>query len=218
MVVDYQKGKIYTLRSHQTDKVYVGSTCNPLRKRLYQHKDNYKRGENVSSRGLAQFDDCYIELYEAHPCQTKAELNRREGEIIRSIECVNKQIAGRTIHEWRADNHDTLKEKRTAYNKERKEEKKAYNKAYYEENRDEIKEKVKAYYEQHQEKHQQQMRAYSEQNRDKIKEYNKAYKEQNRDKIKEYNKAYQAQNREKIRECRRGYRERKREEKKIALE
>ena len=39
----YQNGKIYSIRSYQTDKVYIGSTCMPLAKRLYGHRQNYNR-------------------------------------------------------------------------------------------------------------------------------------------------------------------------------
>ena len=42
---DYQNGKIYCLRSHKTDLVYVGSTCQPLYKRLNEHKNYYKMYE-----------------------------------------------------------------------------------------------------------------------------------------------------------------------------
>jgi hypothetical protein len=39
---DYQNGKIYCIRSHKTDLIYVGSTCQPLSKRLGKHRDYYK--------------------------------------------------------------------------------------------------------------------------------------------------------------------------------
>ena len=34
--------------------------------------------------------------YENYPCENEEQLNKREGEIIREIGTVNKQIAGRT--------------------------------------------------------------------------------------------------------------------------
>ena len=45
-------------------------------------------------------EDCKIELIELCPCNSKEELLRREGDIIQSIPCVNKQIAGRTRKEY----------------------------------------------------------------------------------------------------------------------
>jgi predicted GIY-YIG superfamily endonuclease len=35
---DYQKGKIYKLWSPQGNEIYIGSTINPLAKRLGHHK------------------------------------------------------------------------------------------------------------------------------------------------------------------------------------
>jgi hypothetical protein len=94
-MVNYQKGKIYTIRSRNSDKVYVGSTCNELRKRFHGHKKKYKRwidgkGDYVSSYEVFKDGNCYIELLEKCPCNDKNELERREGQLIRSMECVNK--------------------------------------------------------------------------------------------------------------------------------
>ena len=114
--MEYHNGKIYVLRSHQTDDIYIGSTTSLLSKRLYGHKSNFKRWKNggkdnyVSSFELIKYDDCYIELLEKYSCDTKMELCRREGELIREMECVNKNVAGRTINEYRADNKEKLKE------------------------------------------------------------------------------------------------------------
>ena len=41
-----------------------------------------------------------MELHELYPCNTKQELNRREGEVIREIGTLNKYIAGRTKKEY----------------------------------------------------------------------------------------------------------------------
>ena len=45
-------------------------------------------------------DKFYIELYEMCKCDTKEELNKREGEIIRQIATMNMKIAGRTKKEY----------------------------------------------------------------------------------------------------------------------
>jgi hypothetical protein len=73
-------------------------------------------------------DNFYIELYEEYPCQTKEQLNKREGEIMREISTLNLRIAGRTFQEYREthkaekaetdkkykeNNKEVIKEKRT---------------------------------------------------------------------------------------------------------
>ena len=97
---DYKQGKIYSIRSYKTDKVYIGSTTQPLHKRLYEHKRHYNRWLNGkygcnSCYEIIKYGDAYIELVEYFDCKSKNELEKREGEIIRSIDCVNKMIAGR---------------------------------------------------------------------------------------------------------------------------
>ena len=102
----YKNGKIYTLRSHQTDKYYIGSTCLPLHKRLYKHKGHYKeytsgtRKSCPSSHEIIKHGDAYIELLEDCPCETKAQLLKREGELIREHKAsiVNKHIAGNCLN------------------------------------------------------------------------------------------------------------------------
>ena len=95
--MDYQKGQIYAIRSHQTDLIYIGSTCSPLYKRFYEHK---KKSNNRISKQITQYEDAYIELIEDFPCNSKKELNRREGQHMRNAEnCINKKIAGRYARE-----------------------------------------------------------------------------------------------------------------------
>ena len=111
-MVNYQNGKIYVLRSHKTDDIYIGSTTQSLYKRFYEHKKRYKNfyGEKNMRSGSKMFnyDDCYIELYELYPCNTKQELEQREGEIIRNENCINKRIEGRTQQEWNIDNREKV--------------------------------------------------------------------------------------------------------------
>ncbi len=103
----YHNGKIYTIRSHQTDKYYIGSTCDALHKRFYQHKQDLKRSNNgthhlVSSYEILKFNDCYIELLENFKCESKNELTKREGELIRlnRANAVNIRIDGQTKLEY----------------------------------------------------------------------------------------------------------------------
>ena len=102
---EYQNGKIYALRSHQTEDVYIGSTTQPLSLRFAGHK---MMRAKCTSLVMFQYPDVYIELIEAFPCKTKEELNKREGEVIRATNCVNKNIAGRTVKEWYRENRDRI--------------------------------------------------------------------------------------------------------------
>jgi hypothetical protein len=144
---DYTKGKVYCIRSYQTDDIYIGSTTQALSMRIGGHRANYKLYLNnkynyVTSFEIIQYDDCYIELIELCSCLSKEELCKREGEHIRLMHCVNKYIAGRTIKQYREDNKDELKE----YIKQYREEHKNELKQYRESNKDEIAERSKKYY------------------------------------------------------------------------
>jgi hypothetical protein len=161
--MDYKNGKIYTIRSYQTDDIYIGSTTQTLTKRLSKHKGDFKswkKGKRnyITSYELIKYDDVYIELLEVCPCSNKMELCRREGELIRSMDCINKNVAGRTPKEYKKENKEKIKEK---------------NKEYYQENKDKIKI---------------QMKEYVEANKEKVKEHKKKYVEANKEKINERGK------------------------------
>lgn len=146
MPINYQNSKIYVIRSHQTEKIYIGSTVNELRIRFQQHKSHYKtKIRNCSSFEIIKYDDCYIELYEKYPCNDKDELRKREGEIIRSLDCVNKYIAGRTANEYHKQNRDKILEKQKEYEKKNKEKIKQRKKKYYEKNPNKLLERKKYY-------------------------------------------------------------------------
>jgi hypothetical protein len=119
---DYQRSKIYTIRCRTDDTlIYVGSTTQSLAKRWGGHKvDSNRQGNNnrlIYTTINGEFDNWYIELYELYPCNCKEELCKREGEVIRLMGTLNKDIAGRTQQEWTADN----KEKVMGYNKKYRE-------------------------------------------------------------------------------------------------
>jgi len=120
----YENGKIYAIRSHQTDDIYIGSTTQPLYKRFSSHKANFKDKSYryVSVNELLKYDDVYIELLQGYCCDNKMELLKREGEFIRSMDCVNKRVAGRTHKEHYEDNKDKIKEQVKAYSEAHKEE------------------------------------------------------------------------------------------------
>ena len=116
----YQNGKIYTIRSPSTDKFYIGSTIEKyISNRFSKHKNKYKdylegKYHYMSSFDVIKLDNSYLELLELCPCNSKAELERREGQLIREhkLLCVNKNIAAQTKKEYRVNNAHHIKEYR----------------------------------------------------------------------------------------------------------
>ena len=151
--MDYKNGKIYQILNHINDEIYVGSTTQPLFKRLYEHKIACEHRNCNFYKLMKEFgtDNFYIELIEMYPCNSKEELNSREGHYIRERATLNKVIVGRSKKQWYEDNRDVIQEKRHTYYEEHTEEKKTYDKQRYEENKEFIKEKMKNYYEQNKE-------------------------------------------------------------------
>jgi len=111
---DYSKEKIYTIWcKYDTTLIYVGSTINPLYKRLGNHKDKSKlcSTRKIYSTINNDWENWYIELYELYPCVNIEELTKREGEIIRLIGNLNTVVVGRTHKEWRQDNKEYTKKR-----------------------------------------------------------------------------------------------------------
>ncbi len=159
---DYSLGKIYCIRSYQTDKIYIGSTCQEyLSSRFQQHK----RGR-TTSRILIDYGDAYIELLENFPCASKQELHKREGELIRihKNNCVNIGIPGRTRYEYWIDNKETITQQKKQYLIDNKEKVKDHRKQYYIDN----KEKLRQYNNDYQ-------KQYWIDNKEKLNEYKKQY-------------------------------------------
>ena len=98
----YNNSFIYTIRSPHTDKFYIGSTTQKLCKRFANHKSAYNLYVNnnlkscVTSFKIIELGDSYIELLEEMNCDSKIQLEIREGELIRLHKdlCINKNMAG----------------------------------------------------------------------------------------------------------------------------
>ncbi len=103
---DYSKSKIYTIRCKLDDTlIYVGATVQQLSVRYAEHKRHNRTSicKIVKEKFNNDWSQFYIELYENFSCNSKEELAKREGEIIRLIGTVNQCIAGRTREEWLED-------------------------------------------------------------------------------------------------------------------
>ena len=123
-------GKIYMIKSPQTNMCYIGSTKQTLEKRLKQHCNAYNVHNAdkpyCTAYEIIKFENPYITLLEEMQNVTKQELCRKEGEYIsNTLNCVNKIIAGRTKPEYYELNKDKIK---------------LYKKAYRETHKDKIKE------------------------------------------------------------------------------
>ena len=142
----YSNASIYTIRCITDDSlIYVGSTISPIHKRLCSHKADCKRGKGISLYSYIEnndWTDWYLELYEKYPCNDRAELCKREGEVIREIGTINKSIAGRTKKEYYNDNIDKIKARKKIYYEDNTDEKKIY----YLDNADKRKKYQKEYY------------------------------------------------------------------------
>ena len=95
-------GRIYVLKSNQTEKIYVGSTTKKLNVRFMNHKGHYKRylkdNKNyISSFELIKYDDCYIELIKEVYCGKKQLRELENEEINKNSNCVNIIQAIRSI-------------------------------------------------------------------------------------------------------------------------
>lgn len=130
--------KIYKLSSLVNDKVYIGSTCNPLNVRMAQHILShwaFKSGNNstrVSSFDIIDTEEYKIELLEE--CSIE-ERFIREQYYIDTIKCINKNSAytgiignQKTKESWRQyqkahyhANRDAHLARKTRYNNNNKE-------------------------------------------------------------------------------------------------
>jgi hypothetical protein len=114
----YKRGKIYSIRCYKTEDnkfievpnyLYIGSTCNELYKRFFSHKqtalDNNEKCKSKLYECMRETFADYrfiwkIELYENFPCNSKNELEKREGEIIRKLKpFLNSNVPGQKTKE-----------------------------------------------------------------------------------------------------------------------
>jgi hypothetical protein len=181
--MNYQNGKIYTIRSYQTDKYYIGSTASTLTKRLSGHK---KSSNKSTSKIITDLGDAYIELLELYPCNSKIELMKREGELQRLYknDIVNRKIECRTIKEYYKDNADKIKTNVQEYYKNNVNIIKEYKQEYYEKNADIILENKKQYYKSNADKIQEKQKQSRKNNAEKTKAQDKKYNEARKLKLK----------------------------------
>tara|TARA_R110000823_G_C15753823_1_gene482179 strand:+ start:115 stop:792 length:678 start_codon:yes stop_codon:yes gene_type:complete len=185
---NYRLSKIYKIYSKLLNLCYIGSTTQELSVRISDHYRDYNKWCNGCNKYISSFevlkaDDVVIILVEEFPCNTKHELYRKEGEYIKSSECVNKVVAGRTHKEYYEQNKEAIF---------------ANKHLYYEQNKEVINLQKKIYRELNQTAIKSQKKTYREQNKDDISAKKKIYQEQNKDAISAKKKIYQEQNKDAI--------------------
>ena len=155
----YHTSKIYRISSPQCEKFYIGSTTRTLKNRLAGHKTDYKIyiekgiGSCLTSFEVVKFDDAIIELIKDVKCENRKDLDKIEGECIKEHHdrILNKNVAGRTVKEWKEAHKNEIKDKQ---------------KEWYEAHKNEIKYKTKQYREAHKEN----IKQYYETNKEKLNE------------------------------------------------
>jgi hypothetical protein len=172
-------GRVYTIRSHQTTNVYVGSTTQILCKRLSDHRVNYKSFINgeyhyVTSYEIIQYADNYIELLYENEFESVDMLRKKEGDFIREMmNCVNKFIPGRTDKEYYEDHKARILERQKKYNEKHTEQISERQKKYYEKHTEQILEKAKIYYNKNKEIKLEKAKQYQEDHKTQISEKHK---------------------------------------------
>ena len=186
-MVDYSNGKIYRIVCNNTGKVYIGSTTQPLTKRLSSHKVKYKlylkdgdKKNIMRSFEILKENNYEIILIENVPCNNKEELLRRERYYIENTKCVNKQVPLRTDEEYRQDNKEKIRQHYKEYRKNNIEKLKEYQ----QKNRDRRIKYLIEYYQKNKNK----FKEYNQQNSDRKKQSNKERYIRNIDAIKEKNR------------------------------
>lgn len=126
---NYSKGKIYQVVSNNYEMRYIGSTTQSLSIRFGEHKRKRETTLNIifDTYGV---ENCKIELIEEFPCQNKEQLTKREGDYIRQLECVNKQIPNRPHKEvvklWGQNNKEHITNNKRIWRSENKDKIKLY--------------------------------------------------------------------------------------------
>ena len=95
---DYRNGKIYRIVGIKDNRVYIGSTTQPLDIRFKQH---YRRTDEKKKYDWMMKCNPRIELLENYPCNNKCELIEREEYYLslykkNNIPVINKSVARTT--------------------------------------------------------------------------------------------------------------------------
>jgi hypothetical protein len=145
-MANYENGKIYLIRNHKNNLLYVGATTQSLSQRMAEHTskflngklDHYKIHQAFAEHKIENF---YIELLEKCECETIDEFNKFKGKWIRHYDSLNNGyngvLAGRRKEEYMEDYSKSDKGKEIH---------KKSNKKYFDKNKEIILENQKVKY------------------------------------------------------------------------
>jgi hypothetical protein len=114
-MVNYNNGKIYKITGGGLDP-YIGSTTQPLSKRMVEHRsakklfEEGKRKWKISSFPLLEFEDSRITLLEEYSCKTKEQLAARERYWFDALSNINK-LNPLPTNEEKRENQNKLQRK-----------------------------------------------------------------------------------------------------------
>lgn len=202
--MEYQNGKVYRIDCLITGECYIGSTNEKtLALRLSKHVSTYKLWKAGNKNFITSFPiiergNYQITLIEAYPCNSRDELTAREGHFIRTMECVNKRIAGRTKEEYRAENKEKIQEIQAEYRATHKEEQAKLAKEWYEANKELCLQRAHQQRIDHKDVITVQKKEWYEEHKKEISEKGKEKYEANKERIKERTRKYYEANKEAI--------------------
>ncbi len=180
-MVNYTESRIYKIVNSITDDIYIGSTTQPLSRRMVAHRTsataNYPSRFYTFMRlhGIPNFS---IILIEAFSCNSREEILAKEDHYIRTLKpTLNTKIAVcndddkkkyietrkqkdksnpehvKQLQKESYEKHiDSRKEKMKQYGIDNKAEREVYRKQFYEDNKERIIQQHKTYYEENKER------------------------------------------------------------------
>ena len=146
--MDYKHAKIYQIVNDITDDVYIGSTCQPLSKRMAEHRASMRTKRDSHNRLYQKMLDIGVEHFNIYliketPCENKEQFRAIEGEYIRAKGTLNGQIAGRERKTYGKEMRDMGKipRKDKSYTMNNKDKLNEYGRNYYNDRKEKIKQK-----------------------------------------------------------------------------
>jgi hypothetical protein len=112
---------IYQIYDHWDGLKYIGSTTKSIKQRLKQHECKYKSYKQCTSNVYTTSykvlcnGDYDISTLETVQIKSVKELRTIEGKSIQAINCVNRNVAGRTDKQYRCDNKKKINEAHKIY-------------------------------------------------------------------------------------------------------